>query len=697
MIIVIPCEAVLVKRISRWYNALPDGQMFGLRLNRGTPLCSWLVDNGLTTAGGLASLWSSDELDSGAALVDIANALGLDEAAELEQVEAELRDLVTEAQRESAKENRALASEPEWALRARGLERKRRREGEPNGTTSTWENAGKPTGSVPPPPYRARYGTCRQARTAGESDENGRQHAEKEERKRWFAELHEVLKELNAPSLKQARSSSDPERALSLQLGSGRRAATLRTRIREWRRFRIWLRERHGLAFPKDSTMILDYLADRAEEPCARNTLKGVQAGMKFVFRAAGMGEGLWTDEGLKAGYAELLAQSARTVKGGTANQAIPPTAGILAMLERTVCSSRKPLLERLLSWWMLVSSWGMLRYDDHRGLSPSEVTNTGKCWELLLDRTKTTGSDKPVRHRKVSISYSAWLEHEEWLAVGKQAWDKAAPHDRDYFLCRFSGEQGTRGEMSYVEYSARIRGILAGLRTEPYQEELGAEYAMCISPHSFRSFLPTALIGAGAPTEDLKWLSAWQTKSGETYVRTSGEKVLQMQEQLTAIIMLNKGERDAIGEWEVVQLGKAKLEARGQAKDTVGGVLSKIRYFRAERSEKKHWEDMRDNTPEPAPTKVAEAEMEHGGYIVSISQKLGLRKLHRLGSCYRMPKRDYRYYEYLGNRMPTNVQYDSYCRSCWKDVHPAKEGQNAQQAGEDSSVNSSDESSSTE
>ena len=80
----------------------------------------------------------------------------------------------------------------------------------------------------------------------------------------------------------------------------------------------------------------------------------------------------------------------------------------------------------------------------------------------------------------------------------------------------------------------------------------------------------------------------------------------------------------------------------------------------------------------------------------MSISQKLGLRRLHKLGACYRRPNRDYGNDRYLGVRMPESDQYDSFCRSCWRSGQPGGVKTGIRDTEENSSVASSDESSST-
>jgi len=75
---------------------------------------------------------------------------------------------------------------------------------------------------------------------------------------------------------------------------------------------------------------------------------------------------------------------------------------------------------------------------------------------------------------------------------------------------------------------------------------------------------------------------------------------------------------------------------------------------------------------PGAASDAESEAEpMELGDFVISITDKRGLRMLHRLGRCYRWPGIHYKDYELLGKTRPGPYTYDKVCGTCW----PRKEG----------------------
>ena len=68
------------------------------------------------------------------------------------------------------------------------------------------------------------------------------------------------------------------------------------------------------------------------------------------------------------------------------------------------------------MSWWILLQSWATLRFDDHRGMVPSElkVSETGRVGKLT--RSKVAGPDKKLNYRLLMIHPSAYIHQKEWL-----------------------------------------------------------------------------------------------------------------------------------------------------------------------------------------------------------------------------------------------------------------------------------------
>ena len=60
----------------------------------------------------------------------------------------------------------------------------------------------------------------------------------------------------------------------------------------------------------------------------------------------------------------------ANTLPSRPVKQAPRMLVGIISMLENLVVSELTSVYHRIHAWWILVQSWGTLRFDDHRGSS---------------------------------------------------------------------------------------------------------------------------------------------------------------------------------------------------------------------------------------------------------------------------------------------------------------------------------------
>ncbi len=259
-----------------------------------------------------------------------------------------------------------------------------------------------------------------------------------------------------------------------------------------------------------------------------------------------------------------IIAEAATSVSARSRGPAKAPTVGLLAKLERIVCQSLGAPDTRMLSWWMLVSSWASLRFDDHRGLSPEEVTETKDGLDMLLSRTKTTGADKAVHRRACVVGREAWVAEPNWLSAGWELWQSQAPRGRDYLLTQYGPDSAiVYREMSYTEYAGRMRGILSGLSDEE-GGTLGSDAAVFWRPHSWRAFLPSMAVALGAPSDSLKWLSAWRAQSADAYVRTSRVKAIQIQTTVARLLRLHMGGGDPVGEQQALEELGYHLAERG-------------------------------------------------------------------------------------------------------------------------------------
>ena len=115
-----------------------------------------------------------------------------------------------------------------------------------------------------------------------------RKDAEAAERDRWIQLLSNLLRSSETLIGKLIRESPSNVQLL----GGGRRAGTLRSRVRSVQKFLGWLIAAHGINFPNHWRQFIEYLQVRYSEPCVRGALKLVHF---LVHLLTGGGQGLRT------------------------------------------------------------------------------------------------------------------------------------------------------------------------------------------------------------------------------------------------------------------------------------------------------------------------------------------------------------------------------------------------------------------
>ena len=143
------------------------------------------------------------------------------------------------------------------------------------------------------------------------------------------------------------------------------------------------------------------------------------------------------------------------------------------------------------------------MRFSDHRGLRPANVSLDAEGFVAKLTQSKTIGSDRAVSMRLVVICKGAFVRSSSWMVTGWEFLQQEAAIERDSLLP--SPTDGFRGcrrtELKYVTSSAvQFRG-LSSLKVDGKQlfEHRVAQYW---TPHTGRNYLPSATgaLGGGAP-----------------------------------------------------------------------------------------------------------------------------------------------------------------------------------------------------
>ena len=392
-----------------------------------------------------------------------------------------------------------------------------------------------------------------------------RKDAESAERDRWIQLLANLLRSTDTPMGKLIK-----ENPSNIQLlGGGRRAGTLRSRVRSVQKFLGWLVASHGISFPTHWRHLTEYLQVRYSEPCVRGSLKLVHSSYIFLQEVAGIEDKL-TDSAMYAvSLKELMSQAA---PGKSPRQAPRFPTILLASFEEMVLAGDRPLFLRVLSWWLLVQSWGTMRFDDHRGLLPCDVNISAAGMQAKLTRTKVSGSDKHLNFRTVIIAPAAYVQYKNWLTVGWDLLRKGAPHDRDYLLPapsnNFLGFKTKELKYStafaaqtHIISTARFRGLPV------FECSTGHYY----TPHSGRNFMPSAASVLGFSKAERDILGGWSAEGSQRYTRTAKYKIAQMQTAVAATF--RSLEPDELAEFDDIDALADFLRSW----DCSGGVYSEV------------------------------------------------------------------------------------------------------------------------
>ena len=142
-------------------------------------------------------------------------------------------------------------------------------------------------------------------------------------------------------------------------LGGGRRAGTIRARVRPIRKFVAWLAAAHELPYPTTHMHLVEFLQVRHSEPCPRGAMK----------------------------------------------------------LTHAASDEAQPVFYRIMAWWLMLQSWGTLRFADHRRLQPRNVRFEAGAFIAKLTRSKTWelinlsvhGSSLSIRRRIFETEAGSW------------------------------------------------------------------------------------------------------------------------------------------------------------------------------------------------------------------------------------------------------------------------------------------------
>lgn len=575
--------------------------------------------------------------------------------------------------------------------------------------------------SAPPPPGGGRLATRRAVKIARARDDATVQQVENAERARWVKELvKELQQHPTLPAVVEASQSLDPERRLQ-RAGRGRRATTLRKRVRDWRRLSRWLEGARGRSWPATIDDVLCYLEMRAAEPCGRTCYTATLQALSFMEESGGMpAERRLSQNPLVRGAVDemVLECAAANPRARAKAHALPVR--VLLGWERVVVNKDFGLFLRVYAWLRLVKYWATLRWDDLMWMDPATVQISSRGLAATLARTKVTGPGKTVEVLNIHIARGAYLQTPEWLGTGFECWKAFVGKERRCMLPLPSADLATaRGHPAkYADaaaYSQSLFGVLPStVGSEGPATLLEPGVGAFWTEHSERNGLPSWAASCAVHSDHIDRLGRWGARMSEQYVRSTRLIVERLQTGLAAKIRESEDGPDWADEEQIFHELSVYMSKHGFNDDVIQGQIGRLRYFGEGPAIGGELESgAAESVPEaggliqdlaslaakdpPLPAIMdapgpPENEPPKAGYVITYTFKRRLRRLHYLGRCYRRPGVDYFDYESYGEVLPTADCYDKTCMQCW----PPAGGGPGQAESDDSDEESSSSSASS-
>ena len=551
---------------------------------------------------------------------------------------------------------------------------------------------------------------------------------EERERLRWISFIIGVLKSARVPVWTQAQLASDPESAMVSVVGK-RRARTLRTRYRTWRRVRVWLQCVFQIEWPQHVGHMLDFLRDLEGEHCPRSLPDSIGAALSFFEGISGIPQPLQICQHVlwKNNLADCVRRLQSRSGGTTVHKAPMFCISMILSLELFVVSGQ-PLYLRFLGFCKLLKLWLTLRWDDlQSGLSPARVSLGKFGMRGILTQTKTTGPGKRILEVPVYLHRQASWSGVDWLAEGFAILQSEQfAFARDYFMPRPGKDWNccVRKPLTYGHAAGLSRKLLGSLTCVERCELTGdwTETAQALLPgclplywteHSERNFVPSVAAAEEIPKDDRDVAGRWgiSSKQSGEYVRTARAIVLRVQESIlksiSGVTVCKYDEDELFTElWNWVRVREPSTEDQH------------LRYIQALAIDKEvvencclhqAWPVQRSGETQEAPLVIPGQTTEGDKdllnpsgdsdevtvpgpfdvYWASIS-KSGFRRLHKIGGC-TTNRLECDRWELLTIKQAKERKSDKPCLRCWPDLKM----QGFESSGSDSSEDS--ESSSSE
>ena len=424
------------------------------------------------------------------------------------------------------------------------------------------------------------------------------------------------------------------------------RASTIRKKVREWRKLRNFCLGACGCPWPSHVGVVLDYLRERVDEPCGRTVPEAVASAIAFMEKVGCVPgpERMSASQILR----NFVNQATHDLEVGAPLTRKAPLLPLVMVgaLELMVVDVQAPLYARGLAFCKLLKLWTACRSSDLCGLNPSSLRLNRLGLVGVLEKTKTTGAGKRIRHLPIYICHSAYFMAPDWLTVGWKVWsDPEMSFGRDYFLPLPKPDwTGVCTRMAEYADSAGLSVQL--LRRMHVPRRQGSTWVQSKHPllicdaaavfwkeHSERNWLNSMLAAIEVSKELRDYVGRWHVSSSDEYLRTAQQVVIGLQERLVNYFC-------GPDRWDLRSAGLDELETHLRARGVAPGQIQcQCSNFHLPAK----WCLRVPEPLVPAPSVCAEAVETvedvddadlHSPFFDTVVGKKRLRRLHRRGGC---------------------------------------------------------------
>ncbi|CAE7764855.1 DNAJC17, partial [Symbiodinium necroappetens] len=494
----------------------------------------------------------------------------------------------------------------------------------------------------------------------------------------------------------------------SRRVGKGRRPSTLRKHVKTWEKFVLWLKGAYNIEWPEAPCHFIDYLEERASEPCGKSIPLSLLKTLMFMESSAEVPKTAQiSNHPAVSNSMQEITRFLETASPSEIRKANMFPVKVVMAFERAVTDNSERKFVRAMAWYKLVKVWGALRHSDAQGVDYGTMKLSSRGLEAVLARTKTTGPGKSVKRVKFYISKDAWIGIPGWLGVGWEIWDElsreASLTERDFLLPvpGSSLESLTRKVASYADAAALSKALLSNLKSgEGPGHLLLPGMAAMWTEHSERATLRSWAGAAAISPGSMKRLGRWKQDVDEGYDRTDRAEVEKSQAKIASFIRSSRGKVDQVDEEGLLAKIASRASEQGFEPTVASEQLMLLSYFGPDTDpvteDTEQFESASDSEGvvevrsdnealEDNPKPDAPANEIRGKFFVSVVGRSRQKTLHRSGECYRVPGIHYKEFLDLGDQWPDKTAYHKACKVCFpKQVGPSGSDDKESSSSED-------------